>query len=376
MKKTILIFAISLTSFSGFSEDWTVEMDGITYRSENDSTCYVYKADLMIKEAIIPSEVNGHKVTEIHYYGFRNCDSLKYVSIPTSVTYIDDQAFTNCQSLSDIYIPESVNRMEAMAFWNCTSLVAINVAPENQSYCSVDGVVFNKEQTEILFMPAGKSGAYIIPEGITKLGSGSFSFSQLNSVTCPSSLQKIAAFCFLSASYLEEVIFPDCCQVTEMGGMAFYLCKSLSAISLPDSLERMGPSCFDSTGLKTIWLPKKVQLSAGEEFFNCMSLDEVHVQTDVIFGISYESSFGSHYPIEFHRYLYVPKGCREKYETAKGWNHFLVLEEGQDRSEAGIQNIPTDSQDDSQYYDMLGRMHRIDSCHEVRIKNGKKTLLR
>ena len=60
------------------------------------------------------------------------------------------------------------------AFFDCSSLSAITVDASNPAYSSVDGVLFDKNQTALIVYPAGKVGGYTIPNSVTSIGDAAF----------------------------------------------------------------------------------------------------------------------------------------------------------------------------------------------------------
>jgi hypothetical protein len=82
------------------------------------------------------------------------------------------------------------------------------VAPSNPSYSSVDGVLFNKNQTTLIECPGGKSGSYTIPSGVTSIGAAALDHcTSLTSVTIPSSVTSIVDWAFEYCSSLKSVAF-------------------------------------------------------------------------------------------------------------------------------------------------------------------------
>jgi hypothetical protein len=71
---------------------------------------------------VIPSKINGKKVTAIGDSLFQNSNTLTSVVIPDGITTIGKLAFWNCKNLEKIVIPESVNAIGSSAFWGCTQL--------------------------------------------------------------------------------------------------------------------------------------------------------------------------------------------------------------------------------------------------------------
>ena len=76
------------------------------------------------KNVVIPSEVDGAKVTIIERSLFRKAE-FESVTIPSSIYEIQDYAFAECKNLKEIVIPEGVKNIGDDAFWNCKKLEKI-----------------------------------------------------------------------------------------------------------------------------------------------------------------------------------------------------------------------------------------------------------
>ncbi len=129
----------------------------------------------------------GTNVTTIASAAFVRCTSLTNVVIADSVTslggawwppwvggYSYDGAFGGCTSLTGVTIPMSLTNIGNGAFRACTSLKTITVDALNPVYSSVDGVLFDKNQTTLIQFPGGKAGSYTIPMSVTNIGDGVF----------------------------------------------------------------------------------------------------------------------------------------------------------------------------------------------------------
>ncbi|MBQ9254242.1 MAG: leucine-rich repeat protein [Bacteroidales bacterium] len=82
--------------------------------------------------------------------------------------------YGNCTSLTSVTIPNSVTSIESSVFCGCSSLTDIHVDSENNYYSSVDGVLYNKEQTTLIRCPGGKVGTVNIPNSVTSIGYEAF----------------------------------------------------------------------------------------------------------------------------------------------------------------------------------------------------------
>ncbi|MDD6021937.1 MAG: leucine-rich repeat protein [Oscillospiraceae bacterium] len=160
-------------------------------------------------------------VTSIDGGAFSGCSSLTSITIPDSVTSIGHWAFEDCESLTSITIPDSVTSIGNYAFYGCTGLTSITVAENNPNYSSLNGILFNKEQTELLQYPAGKAdNSYIIPDSVTSIGYDAFEDCEsLISITIGN-------------------------RVTSIGFDAFSGCKNLKSITIPYSVTDIGREAF------------------------------------------------------------------------------------------------------------------------------------
>ena len=229
----------------------------------------------------LTSVVISDSVTSIGAYAFDGCTSLTSITIPDSVTYIDESAFGNCISLASITIPDSVTSIGNDAFSYCTSLTSITVADNNQSYCDVDGVLFNKDKTELVQYPAGKTSAsYSIPNSVTEIGDGAFSYcTSLASITIPDGVTSIGAYAFFCTS-LTSVVIPD--GVTSIDESAFFDCTSLASITIPDSVTSIGYRAFyGCTSLTSITIPNGVTSIGTSAFSGCTSLTSITIPDSV-----------------------------------------------------------------------------------------------
>ena len=118
--------------------------------------------------------------------------NLTTVELPQSLTTIQNCAFAFCTSLQEINLPKNLTSLDGNAFQNCTSLRKITVSDQNPNYCRVDNVVYSKDMTRLICCAPGRSGNFVIPEGVNRIdGYAFFSCEKLNSVTIPRSVISI-----------------------------------------------------------------------------------------------------------------------------------------------------------------------------------------
>ena len=210
----------------------------------------------------------GNSVTSIGSEAFYGCSSLTSVTIGNSVTSIRFDAFRGCSSLTSVTIPNSVTSIGNSAFALCSSLTSINVDANNANYCSIDGVLFNKDKTTLIQYPAGNTRIeYIIPNSVTSIGYGAFyGCSSLTSVTIGNS-------------------------VTSIGSSAFYECSSVASITIPNSVTSIGSSAFSGcSSLTSVTIGNSVTSIGSEAFYKCSSLTSVTINSDAIVNKAYTYS--------------------------------------------------------------------------------------
>ena len=167
------------------------------------------------------------------------------VSIPSSVTSIEDMAFWRCESLTNIEIPSSVTNIKHGAFENCKGLTSIN-----------------------------------IPSSVTDIGSMAFSGCRgLTSINIPSSITRITDYTFRYCSNLTSVEIPS--SVKRIDNAAFGNCTNLTSIKIPASVTQISDNVFEGdTNLTIIGYPDTKAHSYAEE--NSIKFEKIAISSMVI----------------------------------------------------------------------------------------------
>ena len=249
---------------------------GITY-SVTSIGKYAFRGCSSLTSMTIPNSV-----TNIEYSAFYDCSSLTSVTIPNSVTSIGYEAFYSCSSLTSVTIPNSVTSIEYWAFAGCSKLSSINVDTNNPNYCSMDGVLFDKDKTTLIQYPIGNTRSeYIIPNSVTIIGEYAFDgCSSLTSITIPNSVTSIGEYAFQGCSSLTSVTIPN--SVTRIRTFVFSNCRSLTSVTIPNSVTIIGSSAFyNCSSLTSVTIPNSVTSIGKCAFYYCSSLTSVTIPNSV-----------------------------------------------------------------------------------------------
>ena len=287
----------------GVLDDGTVEITG--YKGSEQ------KVD-------VPEKINKKSVTRIGNLAFKNCTKITSIAMPDSVVYIGRSAFYNCTSLKSITIPDgvkeigyaafsecaglvsvkipdNVTKIGESAFINCANLTKIDVTAGNKYYSSANGVLFNKDKSEIICYPAGiKNVGYSIPDGVTVIRDRAFNKCiSLNSITIPKSVQDIDTYSFFGCTSLEAInVAASNKNYADVNGILFskdktkILCypanKKNMSYSIPVSVKVVGVAAFrDCIYLKGITIPDSVTNIEHHAFSNCKSLKSITIPDSI-----------------------------------------------------------------------------------------------
>ncbi len=363
--KNVAVDAFQGTAWEDAKSDGPLNFGRIVYGFKGQVADIVINEEVAIIEDyvflgcdFIKSVTFSDSVEEIGLYAFQNCTNLKTVTFgeamgiinagsfkgctalesvdfaATTLATIGYEAFSGCSSLKEVKLSETISDIGDYAFYNTafktiefgknvasvgpdsftgnTALEEFNVVSKNKEFSSEDGVLYNKKGNALVTFPAGKSGNFELPQGVSEIKEAAFKQtsvtklilaedSELNyiaeyafensaieEIVIPAAVQKINSATFRNAKNLKSVTFNE--GLTYIGASAFEGCTSLENVTLPNTLHDIANSAFKNAGIKVLKTGDGLAKINSDAFAGNVAL------TDVTLGANVEklgdSAFG------------------------------------------------------------------------------------
>ena len=188
---------------------------------------------------VIPSEVNGITVREIGTGVFKDNRNIVSLTIPDSVTTLQNRICSGCTSLREVWLPSGLTVIPDETFDGCSSLSTVH-----------------------------------FPKTLREIRSDAFCGTGLTEFIAPDSLTAIWSYAFKDCARLIKV---DLKNVSSVSGGAFQSCTELQSVRLSDTLTELPDHLFDGcTLLSEIDMPDNpIAISAfilnGTAYYNDQS---------------------------------------------------------------------------------------------------------
>lgn len=214
----------------------------------------------------------------IGYGLFKDCTRLTSVMLPDDAKMMEENAFKGCSSLTTLQIPTSMEKL--LPSTGCTSLSTITVSEANKNYSSINGVLYDKAVTSIIWFPQGKDDtSFTLPSSIKTLGQYAFQYCKLHAIVLPASIATLPYGVFQNST-------------------------NLSSVTLGTGITLISQYCFSGCPLKELHIKANLPPIASAESFAGVS----NIFSTCI--------------------LYVPIGYKPMYRSSSQWGQFVkIIEE-------------------------------------------------
>ena len=242
-------------------------------------------------------------LTRIKKEAFNGYKKLSEIILPEKLSIIDVGAFAYCESLKSLVIPQNVISIGVGAFKECSGLRSIKVDKANKVYDSrndCNAVILSSNNTlvigcastiipkdimiigDLAFCGCKDLTSISIPNGVTNICKGAFTWSGLTSVDIPNSVTRIGEFAFQSCKSIKSFTIPE--GVTVIDEVAFSGCDSLKTITILGKDIYIGDGAFASSPqLTDVYIMSPYKLNIGKDVFEYDSSPmTLHVNKEVL----------------------------------------------------------------------------------------------
>lgn len=285
--------------------------EGIT--KLGDRTFYAYKK--VLKSITLPNT--------LEYIGasvFSDCTALTEIKLPNnSLRSLGNSAFGGCTGIKHFHIPETVWSMHN-SFSGCKGIESITVDWMSTYYRAEDGILYNLDKSEILFVYSLDGTTLTIPKTARNIQSSALDLcTELERFECeegstyytaedgvlyantsqgkmlamapkklagklvvPDDVAVVGQNAFNSCTLLTEVQLPA--ALTKIDGATFRFCSSLAKINIPESVTYIGQRSFEgcSSLPEVLTIPKSVKYIGEYAFNGCTSLKFIYIEPDSV----------------------------------------------------------------------------------------------
>ncbi len=191
---------------------------------------------------------------------FYNCNSLKSLNIPNSVTEFGYHAFQKINCLEELYVPSGLTHIASYAFFE-TKINKVIIS-DVDAWCGI-------EFTDLRSNPLYETGAKLYLNG-----------EEINGEIAISSNVKVIPFsAFYGCEKITSVKLPS--SVTDISKCAFYGCTGLRNVEFNEGLIYIDPNAFEGAGIKTAVFPSTLKSIGTSAFSGCENLLMVKIPSNV-----------------------------------------------------------------------------------------------
>ena len=294
------------------------EMENGYEFSKFSNTGYLYELDI-------------DYVSDIEYIAGNNDPATNFKVVKdTSKPITSVRQFTlNCDDkITTIRIGANVTKIDGKAFYSCWALQNIEVDENNPNYCDVDGVLYNKDKTEVLCYPCNhdeylrqKYGyeaepfsadvtpeyerdiqTYVVPSTVKRVGEMCFNYANLRYIYLPEGLETIETLSFFKLherqdewSNTPSLMNIYTYKATDIVDSHFTSQEALGEVylSLPEGLKYIGSDAFSyNQNLQYAYIPSSVTYLGHHAFWDtCYKEDDQIKGVDAVYIAHSEEEF-------------------------------------------------------------------------------------
>lgn len=245
------------------------------------------------------------------------------------ISKIDEYAFNCDEAINKITIGKDVNYIDSKAIYSCWAIQYVEIDDENQYYCDIDGVIYNKDVTTVVFYPTDhdrylrlKNGyaemrdneqhsllvddsgnemeelwgttkkyneayyqnynkevrTYVIPSSVTTIGELAFAYSNIVDLYIPEGVTRMENMAIFKNTVLTNIFsYQTETSVTETSYKGIDDMSNIYS-SLPEGLEFIGSDCMYYTrALTYMYIPSSIKEIKHHAFWDACYKEDSEV---------------------------------------------------------------------------------------------------
>lgn len=331
----------------------TITVEGVDYTVTELSEKAFDGAD--ITSLALPSSIK-----KLGYESISFCTELKKVNVPASVEEIAEGTFGFCVGITDFTFEEGNNHfiMESDMLMTADKkrLIHLFYAEDEDKTLNVTLPSTITSIDECALAGCRSVKEIKLHEGVEKIGLDAFSITSLSSIEIPASVTFLGEAFVSSIPGLKKITVAEgntCCKFVNDAlynadmTLFYMVLPGNNKIEIAETVTRIGNHAIESTELETLVIPdnvreigiqaiidnqklKTVVIGSGVEKIGIMALDEnqsleaIYLRRETPAEIQ-EDLFEDEYYDKVT--LYVPTGTKEAYAIAPCWGKFKTIEE-------------------------------------------------
>ena len=271
-------------AFAGSGVDEVVCM-GENYRVSNGALYYEHELVFVLADTGGDYEV-FEGTTAIRAYAFAGNKKLTGVTLPASLTEVENRIFADCADALKVVLRANVNS-GFFTEWNCKGYTgeetysytfAVDGEENGYTYTVSDGKAY-------IFEYEGSGGDIVVPRTlggypVCGIGGRAFAGTYITSVTVHSGIEYAANEAFASCQSLVSVEFEG--EATTLGAGIFAGCSALKSVILPSALASIPSDAFTGcSSLDNIILPDTLEIIEAYAFYET-AIKEITIPASVI----------------------------------------------------------------------------------------------
>ncbi len=275
--------------------------------------CTVFAMMYMTIYSAAAASCGGFRLAQDGTYAEEYLGGEAAACFPASVVKADYNLFQEgAESIRQLTLPPLMEEVPGLK--NCVNLEKIEVPQDNAAFAGVDGVLYSRDLSRLIYYPRGKrDAAFQIPDSVREIAGGAFFGNPyLEEVVLPAGVASVGAENFTDCSALREIrpeegnaaftaqngaLYTSDCKTLiavpagnsgaftvpegteKIAYGAFSGCSGLTELHLAETLTQIEAMAFAGcTGLRAITLPAALEQASAASFAGCSNLEAVYVE--------------------------------------------------------------------------------------------------